>query len=1366
MMDRHFRFLCRHFYYLLLFCLLTLTTVSHASDLDYVVRKYSLPKEHNNSEILDLVRDRYGFIFVATGSGLLEWDGNSFKTYNSVNTKDFSLDRIHNLYLTSTNDLWLIRRNYHLTRKRDGVFETFSVPENSGTIRKFVFDDVDNLWVLTDGIVYRFNDENEVFDSFSGFDELDKTHIIGWHNSGFMFFLNESGVWKYSSGMLVKVLSTNNLAVEPESILSLYFTESNKLYIGHRNGFISYDLKSQKTITNHLHNGMRVFRFVEDRDRTFIGFSNVGSLHFRNDSNQFNFKPLNDSKNLFLNLEMNSIDDIMLSFRESQAGTLNSMGGNRILIHQQMVIEDFDQPRFIYDDGNNTLWIGTTNGIIYQIRTKSVDNLMSTPVGDIRNVYSIIQNEDSSIWYACMINGIFMERNGTYLNWNISNSNIPANDVRYLFYHPVEKVVYASIYHDGLWQFKNNKWEEIEEVNSLLPKYATVIEAMYYDHSKNRILSGSLQHMLVQDADGWKNFKPDGSDSPTHVRVIRPTRSGELLLGTGGSGILLMDSNDTIRWNIQVRDGLASNSIRDIYVQSDDTLWVATENNGINRLILDTNRKVAQYKHIGVEAGLTNQRIHRIIDDNTGRLWISTNYGIMVARIKQLNDYLDGKFDYLPLYYMDEYSGMLSPEANGGVDNAGLLLNDGNIVFPTQKGVIFIDPTKISNRNDGDTPSPIIREIKSFSKLFNTLQINKIKLPLGEREFTVFFQAPLFNDPNYRLIRYKLSEIDSDWNILKDNFTVWYSRLKPGSYTLTLQIITFYGAPVERELALIVPPYLYERPLIQILAGISGILIVVFGTRFGYGKTLEMNEIRRMVDAQTNELRKVNEDKSQFFASITHELRTPVAIIMDNIDLLLLDSNDSMINQSTKKLKRIQRNSYKLLVLIDTLLEIAKLQNDRIKLNITPINILHSTQLILDDLSDLLTEKKLHINWIIGQDLDYLSVNMDIQAWERIIVNIVNNAITFSPENGTIYIEFIKDNELIIEITDEGIGVSDDELDVVFDFLKQGKTQNNSTGSGLGLFLVKELIIRHNGVITVYNKKDINKGACFRITLPYTESPQFLPKPDRSDTIIPDYEGVDTEEIDYAKRVFHNFQNPLQKQKVLVIEDNTDYREFLASELSGSYQITALNSANKALELIKNIQPDLVISDIIMPELSGFQLVQTIRQIEEFRTLPVIFLSALDSEMDTHTGLSAGADVYLTKPIKPQILKAQIQALLRREMRFINYTNQFKNSDSEVVSKIKEIIYRHLGNNKLSVEMISESLFISRSNLYRKWGEENEISIQQYIVQTRLKEGLYLIKDKKFSITEAAYAVGFSDSRYFSTVFRKQYGYSPSKLYA
>jgi signal transduction histidine kinase/CheY-like chemotaxis protein/ligand-binding sensor domain-containing protein len=1348
--------------------LLCVSVPSHAfsrlldSD-NFSVIKFNVPPVHTKSGLMEIARSQDGFIYLATLNGLLQWDGTTFTSYTTVNTPGLWNDQIRNLYVTKSNDLWLFRSQNTVTRKSGDHFETFTIPSQSNTIHNFAIGHNEEPWVLTEEHLYVFDYHKQTFDQYPYQAVIGKTYLLHEQDDGVIYFITESGLWRHKNQNLTHILPALSLPVDLTSLLSMYIHEDKTALIGFLGGYVAIDIPSGREIIRNLGNVTGVLRFLPHADKKLIGLSREGSFHINPDTwlVTFNRSHVSSYHNNLLRLKR---------WAHLPDNTLAYIEGNQIVIGDFTSIDSINEPHVIYADANNNIWVGNIFGEIFRIRQNEVQNIHKTDAGIIQNVYSILEDSNQGMWYGCLLNGIFYDNGNEVRSWNTQNSSLPSNHVWYLFQDPSDKTIYASIYHEGLWRLEQNRWRPYDEINQLYSYKTAVIEAMYYDPHRNRLFAGSSEGVMVREHDAWGIYKPQSTESPRNTRVIRETSKNELLFGSSSDGIMMVDANDDIIWISKVNDGLSSNSIRDIYVQSDDTIWVATQNNGINRLILSEDRKIKTINSLGLSDGLPNLMTHRLLKDGRGSLWLSTNYGIISFNLKQVNNYLDGRNDQLHIQYFDMFSGMLHPEANGGVENAGTLRSDGTIIFPTQRGAVLIDPEFIFSSRPTNHPLPIIRHIETNSRQIRTSHTESLVLNLGERNFTAYFQVPAFNNSIYRTIRYRLDGVDTAWLPVRDTYQTRYSSLKPGRYTLHIQILTPDSDPQHTQLAIIVPSFLYERLWFQLLTAFIVLGITGYVSRYVYNKKIEVSEIKHLVDLQTKELQHLNEEKSRFFTGITHEFKTPISIIMGNVEKLLHQAQEATQAHETGPLKSIQRNSYKILFLIDALLEIAKVQNNRFKLNLSTVGLVQLSQLYVQEISDLLSEKNLRVKWIIPEH--EIFTDLDLDAWERIIINLMSNAIYFSPVNGTIWLEFYQnDQNILFQITDEGPGLGEKDSKDIFDYMKQGG-KSNPSGSGIGLFLVRELVMQHHGSITVINKTNEQRGACLQITLPLSD--QHTPtvtivQSDNTGFLLVHDSNNPPESISDSGTYDESILPVSIPQKgsihLLLVEDNVDYLNLIASELSPMFKVTALNSAKIALERLTVIKPDLIISDIMMPEMSGLSFVSKIRSNKSYSSIPVIFLSSLASENDVQSGLSAGADVFLTKPVKTQILKAQIQALLRREHNLAELMlHSLDQPHNEFEARIVELIYRHMGNSNLNVDMIADSLFISRSTLYRKWGELHQISLQNYITKFRLNEAIILIREKKFLVSEAALAVGFSDVRYFSTLFKKEFGFSPSTL--
>lgn len=458
----------------------------------------------------------------------------------------------------------------------------------------------------------------------------------------------------------------------------------------------------------------------------------------------------------------------------------------------------------------------------------------------------------------------------------------------------------------------------------------------------------------------------------------------------------------------------------------------------------------------------------------------------------------------------------------------------------------------------------------------------------------------------------------------------------------------------------------------------------------------------------------------------------------------------------------MHRNGYRLKNLIDQILEVSKLNADAIRLRLRPTNLEQLTRQVCGQFQSLLDQKgiELEIQTSLADELIYV----DKEAWERIVINLISNAIKFSDKGSTILVRMI-DNEKSVNviIQDSGKGIPKEELENIFDYLYQVEGDRSAEGTGIGLFLVKGLIERMRGSISVESKT--NEGTTFTLSLLKGYN-HFEPSDSLSHDVL-ESELIVSRKIFQLQHHSTITSRPSEPGEcILIVEDNDDFRNYLDSSLSESYKTELAKNGKEALELIEKVTPDIVISDLMMPVLGGLEFVKKLRKKEHLLHLPVIFLSAKDQETDVQMGLSTGADIYLTKPIRTSTLLSQIEAVLRRERVLKNSYNKPKTqkSEPEFLAVVRDFIYRQMGNPGLNVDMLAEALFMSRSKFYRQWRTVSKDSITDYIKKVRFEEARVLLGEKKFSIHDTALAVGFSDPNYFSTSFKNEYGYPPSEL--
>ncbi|MCH8487350.1 MAG: response regulator [Candidatus Cyclonatronum sp.] len=1110
--------------------------------------------------------------------------------------------------------------------------------------------------------------------------------------------------------------------------------------------------------------------------------------------------------------------DTVRSYYLQQMGSLLEIDSKTLRIDGQLILSDPQIMGGFYDQ-EGTIWVFTYNTGLYQIKRSPVRNITQIESIPVQNIYSVIELPGGDILAGNLIDGTVHFSESEVTISRVDFGDFPLDRSRFLFYDEQEDQLYKSLFSPGLWMHENGKWVHQDWFRSLFPGTDSRVDAMHRTQS-GLLLMGTPAGMLVKQQGEFRLLEELTGQKFNFVRVIRELSDGTLLLGTNGFGLFILKPDWSWK-RYTTREGLSSNFIRDIYPETDQRIWLATEDHGLNFINFGDEATISSTT-ITRHNGLISNALHRIIPDRYGYLWINTNGGIMRTSLEQLHAFVRGDTYTLTPLKLNENNGLHNREGNGGVDNAGLQLSNGLIVFPNQAGLIVINPSALQAVYPRLISQPIIDRIETAGQTYRTTAGSGkgIHLDPGERDFRIHFTLPNFENPNGIIFSYQLIGFDRTPQLAGNNRTAFYTNVPPGNYSFLVTAAGFDGYYKEVLIPLSVPSFFYETTLFYFFCAL-GILILLGGIYKLRVKSMETKEqfLSRQIDEKTRELKKASAEvrkasvaRSRLFTSISHELKTPISLITG--PLAEVRRHPAMQQDPILQdyLSIVQDNSYRLKNLVDQILQVTKLNADALNLKITREELVSLTRNELARLADVSSRKSVSLK--LTAQPPAIEIFVDTGVWERIITNLIYNALRYSPEGGEVLVNIRQDETHVsCIVSDQGPGISNTDLPRVFEYLYQGNEGRNAEGTGIGLYLVKELTGRLGGNIVAYNAPA--GGAVFKITLkrgsghlnpgdlaPTTEEPEepvYADSADTQDISRPELKPVTylfpaavqkpKPETEKKKEKAKAKETAKSKPVLLLVEDNSDFRIFIASALADHFVIYQAANGLEALPLLKKKNPDLLISDVMMPGMDGITLVRKIREMPAFRTLPVLFISAKDELQDIEKGLSSGADVYLTKPVNPDTILKQIYAMLRREKLIRhntkttetytqasgssqpdsllngNDTGQFTKTseDAAFEKKVKELILRHLGNTSLTTQLIADSLYISRAQLYRKWEKVESVPLNKYITKTRIQEACQLINSEGYSVSDAANAVGYQHASYFSTVFRKETGETPTE---
>lgn len=769
---------------------------------------------------------------------------------------------------------------------------------------------------------------------------------------------------------------------------------------------------------------------------------------------------------------------------------------------------------------------------------------------------------------------------------------------------------------------------------------------------------------------------------------------------------------------------------------SHERLWLGSFGGGL--LTIDINDPTYHIQHL--------ETYHDIIMSMTGdgtNLWFSSE-----SDIAQYN--LDTHF----LYYYDALDG----EHNTYFTEAeALRLPSGTILFGYSNGYCSFDPSRIVHSNS--VPPIRITRILVQDK---ELEGDTITVDNGSN-VTIDYAAMEYVGADKIVYYYKMDGIDKDWNRPTDLRRVTYSNLLHGDYVFHVRSTNREGGDVDNEKTLVI---FVRRPLwlswwaicLYIIGVMLFIAIVVFGVAM-------YNGLRQKVKVE----QQVTDIKLRFFTNISHELRTPLTLIIAPVENIL--QNERISQNVRSQLEIVQSNSQRMLRMVNQLLEFRKVQNQKMKLKVQETL-----------LSELVEETSMnfkkeaydkHIHFEIVNKASDSTVWVDRGRMDTILWNLLSNAFKFTPAGKSIRV--IIDNKpgfVMLSVQDEGIGIAPEKRNMLFERFSSNNEINNAntTGTGIGMNLTKELVDLHHGYIEV--ESEVGKGTTITVLL-HTGKEHFGSEVDFIDaaTISPLAQTEPTLE-DKLQSIEQEQQD--SKRTILIVDDSQDMRHFLTTILSRDYNVESACDGAEAKQIIRTKSIDMVITDLMMPNVDGLELTQFIKKNPELDYLPVILLTAKTAIESRLQALQFGADDYVTKPFEPEYLRARVHnILIQREQLEQSYRQRLmrlepQKAEEQVpgdafLAKLLDVMNRQMDNNTLTVDELVEEMSMGRTVFFNKLKSMTGLSPVEFIREMRIKRAAQLLEERRYNITEVTYMVGMNDSRYFAKCFKNTYGVTPSE---
>ena len=841
-----------------------------------------------------------------------------------------------------------------------------------------------------------------------------------------------------------------------------------------------------------------------------------------------------------------------------------------------------------------------------------------------------------------------------------------------------------------------------------------------------------------KDGYGVKIFFAD-SVGLNEVRCMVIDKHGVLWCGTSGGLIRIpVDEfvKDASRYKTYVRDY----EIRDVIVDRQGRLWLSASGDGLVQVEPGDGETEPKFHVFNTSNGLVNNLVQSVVDTPDGNLWISTQQGVTAwnARKKSFENYMFSR----------------NPMGNVYNENSAVCLDDGRVVLGGNYGLTIIQPSRLSHVSG-------LTDVVFTSYPYS----DEITLTYEQRSPNIHFSTLDYSDVRNVKYTYRLEGFDQAWS--KPSSTPWaaYQKLPAGKYLLHVKACTSDGT-WGKESTLVIrikPPfYLTSWAIMIYVLLVLGVIILV--VKFVHDKNVLRNRIRLEQE--------LTRYKLVFFTNIAHEFRTPLTLMQGSLEKekRIMKANRWQ-TELEKTIRVMDKSVQRMLRLIDQLLEFRKMQAGKLKLSLQETDAVMFVKGICRMFDDAAESKEIAYSFESSEQSR--AMFLDQQMIDKVVFNLLSNAFKYTPAKGSISVSLSFTDVMTIRVADTGVGIPQEKRVQLFCRFMQSSYTGESFG--IGLHLTHELVRTHHGEIA-YQENE-GGGSVFVVTIPLQkdcyEASDFLVKdsPILKAELAKERDEQEEKTTDAVPSAPPSA--PLNRRTILLIEDDNDVREFLLSELESCFDLKVASDGKAGIAMAKELDVDLIVSDVMMPGMNGFELTKRLKNSFETSHIPIILLTALSTDENVLEGTESGADAYITKPFSPQLLMARILQLLNQreilrqkfgkepqEIRSAMLSNE---QDSLFVKRLDSIVYSRLGEQDLSVDKVAGLLHLGRTIFYKKVRGTTGYTPNEYIRVIRLRKAAELLKEGEKNVSEVAYAVGFDNPYYFSKCFKEQFGMPPSQ---
>lgn len=1332
---------------LLLALLFTSWIVSAQS---YLFKHLEVSDGLSNNSVNTIYKDRDGFMWFGTTAGLNRYDGYTFKVYQHAEDE---LGSLPDNYITDIVEMpdgrfWInTARGYVLFDKERDCFITdvtgfMKNLESWGVPEQVFVDREGNTWlsVAGEGCYCYKEGGKRLFFSYM-------EHPLPEYGVTQMAECSDGILLIYNTGLLV-CLDRSTLAVKWQSDeIKKYIPEGKKielsLFVDRDNCIWAYSLM-----------GIWVYDCGTKSWRTDL----TGIWSSRPDVIIHTVAQDIEGR-IWVGKDYDGIDVL-----EKETGKVTSLvahdDNGRSLPHNTI----YD----LYADRDGIMWVGTyKKGVSYY--SESIFKFNMYEWGDIT---CIEQADENKLWLGTNDHGILLWNRFTGKAepfWRDAEGQLPNPVVSML--KSKDGKLWVGTFNGGLYCMNGSQVRSYKEgVGNALA--SNNVWALVED-DKGRIwiasLGGGLQ-CLEPSSGTFETYTSNNSALlENNVTSLCWGDDNTLFFGTANQGVGMMDMRTREIKKVQGQSGsmkMSNDAVNHVYKDSRGLIWIATRE-GLN--VYDVRRHL--FLDLSPVAEAKGSFIAAITEDQERNMWVSTSRKVIRVTVAS-----DGKGSYLfdSRAYNSE-DGLQNCDFN---QRSIKTLHNGIIAIGGLYGVNIFAPDHI--RYNKMLPNVMFTGLSLFDEAVKVGQsyggrvliekelndVENVEFDYKQNIFSASFASDNYNLPEKTQYMYKLEGFNNDWLTLPLGVhNVTFTNLAPGKYVLRVKAINSdgYVGMKEATLGIVVNPPFWMSWWAYLLYTI-GLVVVFFLARYRMLKREREKFHLQQIENEVAKNEEINNMKFRFFTNVSHELRTPLTLIISPLEGMLKETTDEL--QSTR-LQLMYRNAQRLLHLVNQLLDFRKGEMSTHQLSLSEGDIISYVHSVCN--SFLLMADKKHIQFSFFSGIDTFSMAFDADKVGKIVMNLLSNAFKFTPEGGrvTVMIEHVAGTPdmLEIKIADTGIGISDVDKEHIFERFYQAdhKGVEETTGNGIGLSLVRDFVTLHEGEVKVFD--NIGTGSVFVIQFPVKHVETQVQLPPETGISIGEEEDKEIKEETREETERKDF--PL----LLIVDDNEDFRIFMRYSLELRYRVKLAVNGNEAWEMMQEELPDLVISDVMMPQMDGNELCRLIKQDKRTAYIPVILLTARQNTEAKLEGLQTGADDYVTKPFNMTILVLRIRKLIELS-RYHRVTQGMidpapseiviTSLDEKLIEKAIKYVEDNMSRTELSVEELSRELGMSRVHLYKKLLQITGKTPIEFIRVIRLKRAAQLLRESQLHVSEVAFEVGFNNPKYFSRYFKDEFGVLPS----